>query len=110
MIKNDRGVPFNVTATAAGNATATQTGVANQTIYVTDISGSSDKAGATVQVKDGTTVIWQTQIMQTAAGSSWYGFNFLTPLKLTIGNSLNVVTTGTGYADANASGFIINNT
>lgn len=108
-IKNDRGIPFSATANGTTSATASKTGATNVTYYVTDISGSSDLAQATIQVKDGTTVIWQDQLSQTAAGSTSYNHSFVTPLKATNGNSVSVVVTGTSVSNANIAGFAINN-
>ena len=103
MATNNFGTPITATATASGNATATITGVAGVTFYVTDVSGSSDLAGATIQVKDGSTVIWQDRVSNTAPVS----YQFSTPLRCTMGNNLVVVVTGTSYGAANVSGFSI---
>lgn len=104
MIKQDRGTPFKQTATHATSAVATQTGVANKTSYITDISGSSDKAGAKILVKDGTTVIWQDIINTTA-----YEHTFSQPLSATVGADISVTVDGTAACNANVAGFIINN-
>lgn len=94
------GVPFSQTATGATAAYASQTGVANVRIYVTDISGSSDSTGATITVQDGTTPIWQDRIGSTSA----YTKSFVTPLKATSGNSVTVAVTGAAVAAANLAG------
>ena len=104
-IKQNRGTPFKQTATHATSAVATQTGVANTTIYITDISGSSDKAGALLLVKDGTTVIWQDIIGSTVA----YHYGFIEPLAITTGASASITVDGTSLCKSNIAGFIINN-
>ena len=103
MAKTNFGTPVFATATASGAATATVTGVAGVTLYATDVSGSSDLSGATIQIKDGSTVIWQDRVSNTAPVS----YQFQTPLQCTMGNSLVVVVTGTSYGAANVAGFSI---
>jgi len=103
-MKQEHGKPFSATATHATSAVATQTGVALQTIYITDISGSSDKSGALILVKDGATVIWQDIVN---AGN--YRMNFLTPLKVTVGANASVTVDGTSDCKSNIAGFILNN-
>ncbi len=102
--KQNHGTPFQQTATHATSAVATQTGVALKTIYITDISGSSDKSGALVLVKDGTTVIWQDIVN---AGN--YRMNFLSPLVVTTGASASITVDGTSLCKSNMSGFVLNN-
>jgi len=63
-----RGTPFAVTATNASSAVATQSGITGSTMFITDIAGSSDKAGSLLTVKQGTTVIWQIQLATTGGG------------------------------------------
>ncbi len=102
MIQIERGVPFAAT-NSGGPATATQTGVAKQSIYVTDVSGSSDLSTATLSVKDGTTVIWEEKIGNTMP----YQHTFAVPLKITSGANASVVVTATITAYANIAGVII---
>ena len=102
--------PYQQTATGTTSAVATQAAVTGQTFYVTDISGSSDKAAAKILVKDGATVIWQDQIQVSAAGASYYEHTFGTPLKCTSGNSASVTVDGTSVSNANLAGFVVNNT
>lgn len=99
----ESGTPLFATATSATSAVATLTGVAGQTIYGVTITGSSDKAGALALVKDGTTVIWQDRISNTAA----YWLEFQLPIKATVGASLSVTVDGTAMCNANISGYII---
>ncbi len=105
-IKQSRGTPWKQTASGAASAVATQVGVANQTIYLTDLSGSSDKAGATITVKSGvSTVIYNNRIGNTNA----FSVQFSEPLNVA-SFSLSATVTGTNVANVNMSGFIINNT
>jgi hypothetical protein len=103
----DSGTPFYVTATNATSAVASKTGVATLTYYITDISGSSDKAGSLLLVKDGTTVIWQVQLATTAAGSNAFTHSFRVPLTATKGNLVSVTVDGTAAAYANIAGFAL---
>ena len=97
------GTPFQGTATNATSAVVTVSGVVGKTIYVTDISGSSDKAGALILVKDGSTTIWQDRISSTAA----YQHSFSTPLKVTMAADLTVTVDGTAIANSNVAGYTI---
>jgi hypothetical protein len=97
------GTRISATNTASGNVTATVAAVAGTTFYITDVSGSSDLAGAVLKIEDGSTVIWQDRIGNTSAVS--YQFN--TPLACTMGNAVNIVVTGTSLANANIAGFAI---
>jgi hypothetical protein len=100
---NPFGTRATATATASGNATATVTGIAGSTFFVTDVSGSSDLAGATLQIKDGSTVIWQDRISNTSVA----GYQFSTPLACTIGNNAVVAVTGTSFGAANIAGYFL---
>lgn len=102
-IKQDRGTPYSQTATNSTSAVCTQTGVAGQTIYVTDISGSSDKAGGLILVKDGSTVIWQDRVSNTTP----YQHTFSEPLTVSLGGTLTVTVDGTAIANSNVAGFFI---
>ncbi len=95
------GTPISATATHATSAVATVTGVTGSTYFVTDISGSSDKAGALILVKDGSTLIWQDRVSNTAA----YEHTFSTPLACTSGATLTVTVDGTAACYANVAGF-----
>lgn len=103
MAKQDFGTPAIATNGTTPPATATITGVAGSTFYVTDISGSSDLSTSTIQVKDGSTVIWQSLVGNTVP----YYFSFKTALGCTIGNTVTVVVTGTSSATANVSGYFL---
>lgn len=101
------GDPFSVTATHATSAVASQAGVTGSTFYITDISGSSDKAGALLLVKQGTTIIWQTQLATTAAGNNSYEHTFSTPLVGAQGALVSVTVDGTALCHANIAGYAI---
>lgn len=96
------GSPFSVTASHATAAVASKTGVAGSTHYITDISASSDKAGAILLVKQGTTVIWQMQI-----GASFHSHQFLSPLVAAAGAFVSVEIDGTSACKANIAGYTV---
>lgn len=102
-----RGQPFSMTATGSTLASATQTAVASRTHYVTDVTFSTDKAGAIALVKDGATTIWQTQVGDIGSDTSHYETVFSTPLAGTPGNALNIQIDGTSVCKANASGYYL---
>lgn len=99
----DNGARFSQTATNVTSAVATQTGQTNKRSYITDISGSSDKAGALILVKDGTTVIWQDRI----SSGGGYEHQFATPLVGSMGNDVSVTVDGTAICNANLSGIVL---
>lgn len=96
------GDSFYVTATDATSAVASNAGVSGKTHYVTDIAGSSDKAGAILLVKNGTTVIFQ-QII----GTTPFSHTFAAPLRATSGALVSVTVDGTAAAKANIGGFTV---
>lgn len=96
------GSPFYETATHATSAVASHTGVAGSTHYVTDISGSSDKATSVLLVKDGTTTIWQVIV-----GVGNFTHSFKEPLRATSGALVSVTVDGTAAATANIAGFTV---
>ena len=102
MIIQQNGSRFSATATHASSAVATKTGASGITYYITDISGSSDKSGALILVKDGSTVIWQDIVN---AGN--YRMNFLTPLSATSGADVSITVDGTSLCKSNISGFYL---
>lgn len=93
------GKRVSATATHATSSVATISGVAGTSIYLTDVSGSSDKSGALILVKDGSTTIWQDIVN---AGN--YNRSFLTPLKITAGADLTITVDGTSLCKSNAAG------
>lgn len=105
MASIDYGTPFSETATHATAAVASHTGVAGRTFYVTDIAASSDKAGAILLVKQGTTVIFQLQIATTAAGNNSFSHSFKVPLKGVTGALVSCEIDGTSACKANIVGY-----
>ncbi len=105
-MKNQFGTPFVATMTAGTTpVVATQTGVASQTVYITDISGSSDLAGSTIILANGGVTVWKDIV-----GAGNYRMNFITPIKINLAASATVTVTATANGNANMSGFILNNT
>lgn len=95
-----RGNRFSQTATHATAAVATEDAATGKVHYITDVSVSSDKAGAILLVKQGTTTIWQVQV-----GASFYEHQFLSPLTGIEGALVSVEIDGTTTCKANMSGF-----
>lgn len=104
--RQERGTPFSVTATGSTSAVASKAGVVGATQYITDIAGSSDKAGALLLVKQGTTTIWQVQLATTAAGINAFQQTFSQPLSSAVGALVSVTVDGTAVCDANIAGFV----
>ena len=97
------GKRFNDTGTGTTAATATESAVSGKCHYITDISASSDKAGAVVSVKQGTTVIWAAIL----AANGSYEHSFVTPLRGVSGALVSVGVDGTSACKANIAGFTI---
>lgn len=100
--KLQHGDPFQSTATHATLAKTTISAVAEKQHFLTGITVSSDKSGAILLVKDGTTVIWQVQV-----DADFYSHEFGVPLKASVGALLSVEIDGTSACKANASGVTI---
>lgn len=98
---------FTVAATHATSAVATQSGTTGSVTYITDIAGSSDKAGALLTVKQGTTVVWEVQLATTAAGINAFQETFASPIPSASGASVSVTVDGTSLCKANIAGFIL---
>lgn len=103
--RQEHGRAITATATHATLAVASVTGVAGEKFYITDVSASSDKAGALVLVKQGTTVVWRSQLQTTAAGFCAYTFTFSQPLEAAVGALISCEVDGTAVCHANISGF-----
>ena len=101
----DYGTPFSETATHATAAVASHAAVAGKTYYITDISVSTDKAGALMLVKQGTTVIWRSQVATSAAGTNAYNHSFKVPLKGAAGALVSAEVDGTSVCHANIAGY-----
>lgn len=99
----DFGTPGSATATHATAAVATVSGIAGKKFYVTDFSGSSDKAGALILVKDGSTTIWQDRM----SNASPIPYQLKTPLNGSVGADVSVTVDGTAMCNANLSGYFI---
>ena len=93
------------TTTHATAAVASVTGVSGLKYYITDVSASTDKAGALVLIKQGTTVIWRSQIAATAAGALVYEHTFSQPLEAAVGALVSCEVDGTSVCNANIAGF-----
>lgn len=96
------GTPISKTASGTTAATATVTGAAEKTYYVTDVTASSDLAGSLLQIKNGSTVIWEMQV-----GVAFCNKNFVSPLACTLGSDLTATINGTSACYANVAGFSI---
>lgn len=101
------GVPFSVTHTHASAAIATKAAVAGKRHYITDIMVSSDKDGALLQVKQGTTVIWQASLKTAATGQSILSHSFQVPLIGAKGALVSVQIDGSSICEANIAGFTL---
>jgi hypothetical protein len=106
-ITNIKGTPVNATATNGTSAVATITGIPGSTMYITDIAGSSDKAGSLLLVKQGTTTIWQVQLATTAAGINAFSERFTSPLAAVAGADISVTVDGTTLCKANIAGYYL---
>jgi len=102
-----RGAPFATTTSHATSAVASVAGVTGSVHYITDISGSSDKAGSLLTVKQGTTVIWELQLAATAAGNLAYSHSFQAPLIAVAGELVSVTVDGTSVCKANIAGYTV---
>jgi len=99
----DYGQRFYKTASGTTSATATQSASSGVIHYITDISASSDKSGAVVTVKQGTTTIWEAII----DANTTYHHSFRTPLAGAKGASVSITVDGTSACKANIAGFSI---
>lgn len=102
------GTKFSVTATHATAAAATQAAPgAGKRILVTDIAGSSDKAGSIIKVIEDTAgtpaTKWEIQV-----GAGNFKQTFKTPIQITANKSGGVEIDGTAACKANIAGKIIN--
>src|SRR5688572_25518090 len=102
MRGQESGDPFAVTATHATAAVASNAGVAGKTHYITNVSVSSDKAGALLLVKQGTTTIWQLQV-----GASKESISFPVPLAGAAGALVSAEIDGTSACKANIAGYTL---
>jgi len=97
------GQRFSVTASGTTSATATKSGSTGHIHYITDISASSDKAGAVITVKRGTTTIWEAII----DANTSYNHSFKVPLVGSKGEAVSITVDGTSACKANLAGYTI---
>lgn len=99
----DSGQRFSATATNATSAVATIAGVAGKQLFISSVSGTSDKAAAKLLIKDGTTVIWQDRVSNTCG--NFYDFDGY--LVGSVGASISVTVDGTAECDANVVAYAL---
>lgn len=99
LSKLSMATPVHATATHATSSVATITGVSGVSTYITNVSGSSDKSGALLLVKDGSTTIWQQVI-----GATAYREKLEPPLQVTAGANCSVTVDSTSIGTANING------
>jgi hypothetical protein len=102
MNKQEHGDAFSATATHATAAVASNAAVTEKTHYITNVSVSSDKAGAILLIKQGTTTIWQLQV-----GASKESIVFPSPLKGALSALVSAEIDGTSACKANIAGFTL---
>ena len=102
MAAIDSGTPVSATATHATAAVATVAAAAGKKHYITSVSVSSDKAGAIMLIKQGTTTIWQVQV-----GADDHVEIFTPPLQAAVGALISVEIDGTSACKANINGFTL---
>ena len=100
MAPIDNGTPFSETATHATAAVASHTGASGKKYYITGVAVSSDKAGAILLVKQGTTTIFQLQV-----GATHFQTTFNPPLPGASGALVSAEIDGTSACKANIVGF-----
>ena len=103
--KQMHGQLITATATHATAAVASVAGATGLKYYITDIAASSDKAGAIILVKQGTTTLFQLQIATTAAGITAFSHSFSQPLEAAVGALVSCEVDGTSACKANIVGF-----
>jgi hypothetical protein len=96
------GTPVSATATHATAAVATLTAVVGQRYFISDVGVSSDKAGAIMLIKQGTTVIWQLQV-----GAGNFAHHFEAPLRGDTGALVSAEIDGTSACKANINAYIV---
>ena len=105
MPRIEDGIGFSVSVTHATSAVASQAAITGKKFYITSVAGSSDKAGALLLVKQGTTIIWQVQLQTTAAGFPAFQQSFPKPLEGAVSALVSVTVDGTSVCYANIAGF-----
>lgn len=100
MAPIDNGQAFSETATHATAAVAIHAAASGKTYYITGVAVSSDKAGAILLIKQGTTTIFQLQV-----GATHFNMNFKPFLKGASGALVSAEIDGTSACKANIVGF-----
>ena len=93
--------------TITGPITATQAVGTFTNVYITDIMASSSSANSTLIIKSGSTVIYEAQLLQTAAGICAFDENFVTPLKGTKGTQVSATVSGSGTTTVIMNGYTL---
>lgn len=106
MNKQEFGTPFSATVTGSTSASANKAAAVGTRHFITDISASSDKPGAVVQVLSGATILWQNIVNGATATSIFpYDHTFSEPLTCSSGATASVSVDGTAACAANIAGF-----
>ena len=100
---------FSQTASGTPVAKAIKTGVSGKRIFVTDIAGSSDKAGSYLKVIEDTSGTPITKFQVQLGADVNFSHSFITPIQIAVGKSASVEVDGTNLASANIAGFITDN-
>ena len=108
MRGQDFGTPFTGTTAGTASSITLQTGTTNRIHFVTDISGTMDALGV-IEVRDGSTVLWQDRLSATTGTvAGYYSRNFSTPIRGTAGSNLSVyVGTATTVSFVNVAGYYL---
>ncbi len=93
--------------TITGPITATQAVGTNTNVYITDLAASSTAANSTIIIKSGSTIIYEAQLLQTAAGISAFEESFATPLRGTKGTVITATVSGSGTATVVINGYTL---
>ena len=95
------GKRFSGSSGSATAATATIAAVTNGVHYITDISGGSAMSTATLTVLDGSNILWQVRI----GNSAGYEHSFVQPLASASGNAVSITVDGVAPAAAGRNCF-----
>ena len=98
---------FSVTHTHATAAKAEQAATAEKRHYITDIAGSSDKAGSIILVTEDSGGASEVVRYQITVGVGNFHHSFDTPLIITVATKVSVEIDGTASCKANIGGFTV---
>lgn len=108
MRGQERGTPFAATFAGTVSSIAILSGTTGRVHFVTDISGSTDIDGGKIELRDGTTVLWQDSIPVSGTGNGSYIKNFNVPISGSSGNSISIyVGSATSVSFANIAGYYL---